>query len=167
MASVAPTAFMALSHAPPLREALSGVFGSISLAAWICLLVSSPSCSRLGSLAGFLTRSTRHEADIDAAQLPQLIANYKAQSADGLSMGFLLIWLLGDATNLAGKKPASHARVSELASVLVLGSKLSWPSCLKHRALSCFARWRRRVLFQLKSSPRHAWHSSTSLTLFR
>lgn len=38
-------------------------------------------------------------------QLPQLIANYKAQNADALSMGFLIIWLLGDITNLAGVSP--------------------------------------------------------------
>ena len=36
-------------------------------------------------------------------QLPQLFANFKAQSADGLSMAFLIVWLLGDATNLVGK----------------------------------------------------------------
>ncbi|KAJ4418584.1 hypothetical protein N0V82_005470 [Gnomoniopsis sp. IMI 355080] len=55
-----------------IGQSLSGIFGCISLVAWICLL------------------------------LPQLITNYKAKSADGLSMGFLLIWLLGDLTNLAG-----------------------------------------------------------------
>lgn len=54
------------------KEALSGVFGSISLATWIFLLV------------------------------PQLILNYKTGSADGISLAFLAIWLLGDATNLAG-----------------------------------------------------------------
>ncbi|KAK4168686.1 putative vacuolar amino acid transporter YPQ1 [Cladorrhinum sp. PSN259] len=53
-------------------EALSGIFGSVSLTAWICLL------------------------------LPQLITNYKAKSADALSMKFLLIWLLGDIANLSG-----------------------------------------------------------------
>ncbi|ROT41717.1 vacuolar membrane PQ loop repeat protein [Sodiomyces alkalinus F11] len=62
MASVVPMAFKALSQAPSIKDALSGIFGSISLTAWICLL------------------------------LPQLIANYKLQSADGLSMGFLFIW---------------------------------------------------------------------------
>lgn len=35
-------------------------------------------------------------------KLPQLVTNYKSQSADGLSMSFLFIWLLGDITNLAG-----------------------------------------------------------------
>ncbi|KAI1424545.1 PQ loop repeat-domain-containing protein [Xylaria sp. FL1777] len=55
-----------------VNEALSGVFGSVSLTAWICLLI------------------------------PQLITNFKAKSAEGLSMGFLAIWLFGDVTNLSG-----------------------------------------------------------------
>lgn len=61
--------------APPpltLHEALSGVFGSISLASWIFLLV------------------------------PQLIENYKQGSAEGISLAFLAVWFLGDITNLAG-----------------------------------------------------------------
>ncbi|KND87386.1 putative vacuolar amino acid transporter [Tolypocladium ophioglossoides CBS 100239] len=72
MASFAAAVFTAAARALPMGEALSGIFGSISLAAWICLL------------------------------LPQLLANYKAQSADGLSMTFLVVWLLGDASNLIG-----------------------------------------------------------------
>ncbi|KAF6803455.1 vacuolar membrane pq loop repeat protein [Colletotrichum sojae] len=72
MASFAVTAYAALSQDPKVEDALSGIFGSISLTAWICLL------------------------------LPQLIANYKAQSADGLSMAFLIVWLIGDVTNLLG-----------------------------------------------------------------
>ncbi|KAI0188036.1 PQ loop repeat-domain-containing protein [Xylaria flabelliformis] len=55
-----------------VNEALSGIFGSVSLTAWICLLI------------------------------PQLITNFKAKSAEGLSMGFLAIWLFGDVTNLSG-----------------------------------------------------------------
>lgn len=54
------------------NEALSGVFGSISLAAWIFLLV------------------------------PQLIENYTQGHADGISLTFLFIWFVGDITNLAG-----------------------------------------------------------------
>ncbi|KAF2035430.1 PQ-loop-domain-containing protein [Setomelanomma holmii] len=54
------------------NEALSGVFGSISLASWIFLLV------------------------------PQLIENYKQGSADGISLAFLTVWFIGDITNLAG-----------------------------------------------------------------
>jgi len=54
------------------QEALSGVFGSISLATWIFLLV------------------------------PQLILNYKSGSADGISLAFLTVWLVGDIANLSG-----------------------------------------------------------------
>ncbi|KAH7125404.1 vacuolar membrane PQ loop repeat protein [Dendryphion nanum] len=63
-----------LAHGPPLtsREALSGVFGSISLASWIFLLV------------------------------PQLIENYKQGSAEGISLAFLVVWFIGDITNLVG-----------------------------------------------------------------
>lgn len=43
-----------------------------------------------------------HRGTDHSAQLPQLITNYKNQNADALSMGFLVIWLLGDLTNLAG-----------------------------------------------------------------
>jgi uncharacterized protein with PQ loop repeat len=66
------SAFMA--HGIPLttNEALSGVFGSISLASWIFLLV------------------------------PQLIENYKQGSAEGISLAFLTVWFIGDITNLAG-----------------------------------------------------------------
>lgn len=35
-------------------------------------------------------------------QVPQLYANFKSKSADGLSMAFLVVWLLGDVANLIG-----------------------------------------------------------------
>ncbi|OCL03867.1 vacuolar membrane PQ loop repeat protein [Glonium stellatum] len=54
------------------HEALSGIFGSVSLASWIFLLV------------------------------PQLIENYKQGAADGISLAFLTVWFIGDITNLAG-----------------------------------------------------------------
>ncbi|KAI1913885.1 hypothetical protein LOZ53_002539 [Ophidiomyces ophidiicola] len=54
------------------REATSGVLGSISLACWLFLLV------------------------------PQLIENYRCGSAEAISFVFLLIWFLGDLTNLGG-----------------------------------------------------------------
>ncbi|KAK7421276.1 hypothetical protein QQZ08_009992 [Neonectria magnoliae] len=72
MTILTTTVLAAAARALPVTEALSGIFGSISLTAWICLL------------------------------LPQLAANYKAQSADGLSMAFLIVWLIGDMTNLVG-----------------------------------------------------------------
>ncbi|KAF1986630.1 PQ-loop-domain-containing protein [Aulographum hederae CBS 113979] len=58
-------------HLTP-TEALSGIFGSVSLASWIFLLV------------------------------PQLIENYKQGSAEGISLLFLCVWFVGDVTNLAG-----------------------------------------------------------------
>ena len=62
--------------APPIpltwNEALSGIFGSVSLASWI-----------------FLT-------------LPQLAENYTQGHADGISLTFLFIWMVGDVANLAG-----------------------------------------------------------------
>ncbi|QSZ37329.1 hypothetical protein DSL72_009427 [Monilinia vaccinii-corymbosi] len=61
-----------LSHDLTVQEALSGICGSISLATWIFLLV------------------------------PQLILNYRSQSADGVSLAFLTVWLMGDMSNLAG-----------------------------------------------------------------
>lgn len=54
------------------NEALSGIFGSISLVAWIFVLV------------------------------PQLVENYRQGSAEGISLLFLSIWFVGDITNLAG-----------------------------------------------------------------
>lgn len=34
--------------------------------------------------------------------MPQLIENYQLQSADGISLGFLTIWFIGDIANLSG-----------------------------------------------------------------
>jgi uncharacterized protein with PQ loop repeat len=70
-----PSSLTALSPANvPLtwNEALSGIFGSVSLASWVFLLV------------------------------PQLIENYRLGSAEGISLTFLFIWFLGDIANLAG-----------------------------------------------------------------
>lgn len=59
------------------QEALSGIFGSISLATWIFLLI------------------------------PQLVLNYRTSSADGISLGFLAVWLIGDIANFSGAAWAS------------------------------------------------------------
>jgi uncharacterized protein with PQ loop repeat len=72
MAALIAAILPATLQSPQVGEALSGVFGSVSLTAWICLL------------------------------LPQLITNYRNQSADALSMKFLFIWLMGDIANLSG-----------------------------------------------------------------
>ncbi|KAL6874898.1 PQ-loop protein [Trichoderma novae-zelandiae] len=72
MASLAMAAVEAAAKQLPLHKAISGISGSISMAAWICVI------------------------------LPQMIVNYRAKSADGLSMPFLVVWMIGDATNLIG-----------------------------------------------------------------
>lgn len=54
------------------NEALSGIFGSVSLASWIFLTV------------------------------PQLAENHAQGHADGISLTFLLIWFVGDVANLVG-----------------------------------------------------------------
>lgn len=53
-------------------EALSGITGTISLVAWIFLLI------------------------------PQLFENYRRKSAEAVSLAFLFIWLVGDVANILG-----------------------------------------------------------------
>lgn len=56
----------------PMRSSLSGIMGSTSLACWIVLL------------------------------MPQLIEQWRLKSADGIAIGFISIWFLGDVFNLFG-----------------------------------------------------------------
>jgi uncharacterized protein with PQ loop repeat len=83
------------------HEALSGVFGSISLASWIFLLVSPFTISRVTSdgYTGYPSKTSQYT---NRPQVPQLIENYKQGSADGISLTFLAVWFIGDITNLAG-----------------------------------------------------------------
>lgn len=56
-------------------------------------------------------------------QVPQLILNYKSGSADGISLAFLLVWLLGDITNLAGRScfyPATFLSLSSAVQLTML-----------------------------------------------
>ena len=53
-------------------EAISGVLGSISVACWVTVFS------------------------------PQIIENFRRASAEGLSLAFLIVWLLGDLCNVAG-----------------------------------------------------------------
>ena len=93
-------------HVVTIEEALSGIFGSISLTAWICLLVG-PSIlgvyfeSRSSELFNNTASQSGSPTDV-RHQIPQLITNYKTKSADGLSMLFLAVWLFGDIANLSG-----------------------------------------------------------------
>lgn len=56
----------------PLRVQISGVMGSTSLACWIVLL------------------------------MPQLIEQWRLKSAEGIAIGFISIWFMGDVFNLIG-----------------------------------------------------------------
>ncbi|PWW75291.1 PQ-loop-domain-containing protein [Tuber magnatum] len=68
-----PVALLLAGAGPlSLREALSGITGSISLVSWVFLLV------------------------------PQVIENYRNGSAEGFSVAFIVIWILGDIANLIG-----------------------------------------------------------------
>ena len=71
------------------REAFSGIFGSVSLACWIFLLVCN-------------IHSQLHALTNWHAQVPQLVENYRNGSAEAISLGFIFIWFLGDICNLIG-----------------------------------------------------------------
>ncbi|CAN8100373.1 unnamed protein product [Discula destructiva] len=106
-----------------IGQSLSGIFGCISLVAWICLL------------------------------LPQLITNYKAKSADGLSMGFLLIWLLGDLTNLAGAL-ATDLTPSAIAIGIyfVFADTVLISQCVYYNTLNARRRRRARLSLEAESA---------------
>lgn len=71
------------------HEALSGAFGSISLAAWIFVLVTP-----LNPLKSLIKT--------DSLQVPQLLENFQTGSADGISLAFLAVWFIGDLANFFG-----------------------------------------------------------------
>jgi len=89
------------------NEALSGITGSISLASWIFLLI------------------------------PQLIENYQQGSADGISLSFLVIWFVGDVTNLAGALWAGLVpTVTALAVYFCAADAVLIGQCLYYNALN-------------------------------
>ena len=89
------------------NEALSGITGSVSLAAWIFLLV------------------------------PQLVENYQQGSADGISLTFLFIWFVGDVTNLAGAVWAGLVpTVVALAVYFCFADFVLITQCLYYNALN-------------------------------
>jgi hypothetical protein len=64
--------------APPLQglpldiQALGGILGSVSIACWVVVFS------------------------------PQIIENFRRQSAEGLSIVFIVVWLIGDIFNILG-----------------------------------------------------------------
>ncbi|KAI0545053.1 PQ loop repeat-domain-containing protein [Xylaria curta] len=98
-----------------VNEALSGIFGSVSLTAWICLLI------------------------------PQLITNFKAKSAEGLSMGFLAIWLFGDVTNLSGALVTGLApTATALAGYFCISDLILITQCIYYNVRNSQSARRRR-----------------------
>ena len=65
------------------------------------------------------------------AQLPQIFKNYTLQSTSGLSIHFLAIWLLGDATNLLGALLTRQAawQVVVAAYYVTVDVALVWQFC--------------------------------------
>ncbi|KAK1248815.1 hypothetical protein MKX08_007035 [Trichoderma sp. CBMAI-0020] len=107
MASLAMTAVDEAAKQLPLHQAISGIFGSISMAAWICVI------------------------------LPQMIVNYRAKSADGLSITFLAVWMLGDATNLIGGLLTNLAPTAvALAMYFCVADFLLISQCLYYNAVN-------------------------------
>ncbi|KAH8590771.1 PQ loop repeat-domain-containing protein [Bisporella sp. PMI_857] len=97
----------ALSPELTVHEALSGIFGSISLATWIFVLV------------------------------PQLILNYRNGNAEGLSLAFVTVWLFGDATNFAGAIWAHLVpTVVVLAAYFCLADVVLISQCLYYNKLT-------------------------------
>ncbi|KAI0458409.1 PQ loop repeat-domain-containing protein [Xylaria acuta] len=104
-----------LLHGLSVNEALSGIFGSVSLTAWICLLI------------------------------PQLITNFKAKSAEGLSMGFLAIWLFGDVTNLSGALVTGLApTATALAGYFCISDLILITQCIYYNVRNARSARRRR-----------------------
>jgi len=102
----------------PLHEALSGITGSISLVSWIFLLVSKCSIPP-GLESPYLINPPAFDAraQVDSLlipfrlQVPQVIENYRNGSAQGVSVAFVTIWLLGDIANLIGTTPAGSLQL--------------------------------------------------------
>lgn len=90
----------------PWNEAFSGIFGSVSLASWI-----------------FLT-------------IPQLAENYTQGHADGISLNFLAIWMLGDVANLIGAVWAGLVpTVVALGAFFCLSDGVLIGQCLYYKVL--------------------------------
>ena len=62
---------------------------------------------------------------------PQIIENYQLQSGEGLSVGFILIWLVGDLCNLSGAILAGL-----LPTIIILGVYVSHPVYLVRQTAS-------------------------------
>lgn len=90
-------------------------------------------------------RKLSSKLSLTSLQVPQLFANFRAQSADGLSMAFLIVWLLGDATNLMGESPYNRfARLADRPGPLS-ALRLDLPALSHWR--SCGGRYAEKLTF--------------------
>ena len=71
-------------------------------------------------LIPFILSSWRFEKPLMLMpQVPQLIENYRGQNAEGISLKFLGIWMLGDLTNLLGALYGGlYVQVTSLTNVV-------------------------------------------------
>lgn len=106
-----------------VQEAFSGITGSISLAAWVFVLV------RLTHVVVL--------PDSWACQVPQLWENYRLQSAEGISLTFLFVWFIGDLTNFFGSVWAHLVpTVIALAVYFCLADAILISQCLYYNTLN-------------------------------
>ncbi|KAK1408521.1 hypothetical protein QVD17_40366 [Tagetes erecta] len=75
------------------------------------------------------------------AEVPQIITSYKEKSSEGLALGFLLTWILGDILNVLGcwLEPATlptqyYTAVLYLVTTLALASQAVYYSYFSHAA---------------------------------
>ncbi|XP_076912335.1 vacuolar histidine transporter YPQ3-like [Bidens hawaiensis] len=74
------------------------------------------------------------------AEVPQIITNYKENSSEGLALGFLFTWILGDLLNVLGclLEPATlptqyYTAVLYLATTLVLATQATYYGYISHK----------------------------------
>lgn len=75
-----------------------------------------------------------------------MIVNYRAKSADGLSITFLAVWMLGDATNLIGPYEIVLASSQFLQEQKKIPLLLDTPAERRHMRGSANPRISRRTL---------------------
>ena len=67
-------------------------------------------------------------------QVPQLVENYRSQTAEGISLAFLLVWFVGDVTNLIGATWASLVPTAvALALYFCLADAVLISQCLYYK----------------------------------
>lgn len=74
--------------------------------------------------------------------MPQLAENYRSKSAEGISLAFLLVWFVGDITNLLGAVWANLVpTVIALALYFCLADAVLILQCLYYKRLNSRKNW--------------------------